>query len=48
VLAAVTAVVVGAVAGWATDSWATAGLVALGAGAVTVLAAWVASTLPPH
>lgn len=47
-LALVTAVVVGAVAGWAADSWTTAGIVALGAAAVTLLATWVASTLPPR
>ena len=45
-LAVVVGVTAGGVAGWASTSWTTAALVAAGAAAVTVVAAWVAGTVP--
>ncbi|NCT91611.1 hypothetical protein GXB85_11710 [Cellulomonas sp. APG4] len=45
-LAVVVGLVVGAVAGWSAASWLVAGLSAAGGAAVTLVAAWVAGTVP--
>lgn len=47
VLALVAATAGGLVVGWANASWTAAGITALAVGALVLVAAWLAGTLPP-
>lgn len=45
-VAGIVGLAAGGVVGWVSTAWVTAGVVALGTGALTLLASWIASTLP--